>query len=76
METEHKDCGCSCEEGNDLSVEEMVDNNSFILDTLIGLLIEKKVITEEEFRKKLDANQEDQKSEESESKGSEEEKEE
>jgi hypothetical protein len=76
METEHKDCGCNCEEGNDLSVEEMVDNNSFILDTLIGLLIEKKVITEEEFRKKLDANQEDQKSEESESKGSEEEKEE
>jgi hypothetical protein len=64
METEHKDCNCEGDE--DCDIEEMVDNNSFVLDTLIELLIEKKVITEEELRKKLDAQEEEQKSEESE----------
>ncbi|MBT4804739.1 hypothetical protein HON71_01060 [Candidatus Woesearchaeota archaeon] len=58
MESEQKDC--NCEGDDDCDIEEMVNNNSFVLDTLIELLIEKKIITEEELRKKLDANQEEE----------------
>ena len=58
MESEQKDCNCEGDE--DCDIEEMVNNNSFVLDTLIELLIEKKIITEEELRKKLDANQEEE----------------
>ena len=64
MESEYKDC--DCEGDNDFTVEEMVDHNSFILDTLIDLLVEKKIITEEELRAKLDAHQKEESSEESE----------
>lgn len=54
MEEEHK-CGCGCE-GNgeeEISIEEMLEDNNIVLNTLIDLLIEKKVISEEEFMNKL-----------------------
>ena len=34
METEQKDCNCEGDE--DCDIEEMVDNNSFVLDTLMS----------------------------------------
>jgi hypothetical protein len=56
-----KDCckegdeGCGCGHGKeDISLEGIVYNNNFVLNTLIELLIEKKVITEEDLMNKLE----------------------
>jgi hypothetical protein len=46
-----EECGCGCE--NEISTEDIVAENNFCLNALIDLLIEKKVITKEEFEKKL-----------------------
>jgi len=37
----------------EMSMEEVVETNDIVLNTLIDLLIEKKVITEAELQKKL-----------------------
>ena len=42
-----------CEE--EMSVEEMSEENNFVLNALIDLLVEKKIISEEEFKEKLEA---------------------
>ncbi|NTV23045.1 MAG: hypothetical protein HGA85_01555 [Nanoarchaeota archaeon] len=50
----HDGCGCNdCGCSEELTTEELVENNNIILNTLIDLLVEKKVISEEELRAKL-----------------------
>jgi len=51
----HDHCGCghdhSHEHGEDeMTTEELVDNNNVLLNTLIDVLIKKNVISEEELR--------------------------
>lgn len=41
------------EEMEEVSFEELAENNNVLLNALIDLLIEKKIITEEEFQKKV-----------------------
>lgn len=43
------------EQNNDdeMSMEELVETNDIVLNTLIDLLVEKKIISEEELQKKL-----------------------
>lgn len=48
-----EDCGCSHNHARP-SIEDIAYNNHFLLNTLIGMLIEKKVISEAELRAKLD----------------------
>lgn len=47
-------CGCEPEHTN---MEEVVSGNAFVLNTLIDLLIEKNIFTEEELTKKLEESQ-------------------
>jgi hypothetical protein len=54
-----EDCCCNAEDSCDLDDEEMeleeiVSENNVILNSLIDLLIEKKVISEEDLQKKID----------------------
>lgn len=42
------------EEHEEYSTEELAESNNFVLNALIDLLIEKKVITEEELNKKYE----------------------
>jgi uncharacterized protein YktA (UPF0223 family) len=44
--------------GEDFSTEELAESNNFVLNALIDLLIEKKVITEDELMQKYDELQE------------------
>lgn len=37
----------------EMSMEDLVDNNNVLLNTLINLLVKKKIITEEEFTKEI-----------------------
>jgi len=46
-----KDHECSCDETSD---EYLLQNNNILLNTLIDLLVEKRVISELELRRKLD----------------------
>lgn len=53
MEKEHE-CGCGCEDmDQEMTVDEMVQENNIVLNTLIDFLVEKKIIDEDEFIKKL-----------------------
>ncbi len=50
-----EECGqedCTCEE---MSTEDLAETNHVLVNALIDMLIEKKVISEEEFNKKLDS---------------------
>jgi hypothetical protein len=49
-----KECNC-CE---DVSTEDLAVNNNILINTLIELLIQKKVFSEEEFQEALDADEE------------------
>ena len=53
---EHGHCECDCEdkENENLSMDEVVYNNNLLVNALVDLLIEKKIISEEEFEAKLD----------------------
>lgn len=70
MEEENKSCGCGCEEMSEeeMSVEEMLEDNNIVLNTLIDLLIEKKIISEEEFMTKLNSMENEADAEDSEEK--------
>ena len=46
-------------EDADISTEELVQNNNIIMNVLIDMLIEKKVISEEELKKRLDKAEEE-----------------
>ncbi len=46
-------CGDNCNCSRDITVEEIVQNNNIVLNTLIDLLIQKGVISEEDLRKRL-----------------------
>ena len=51
-----EECGkeeCTCEE-EEMSTEELVETNHLMINALIDLLGEKKVITEDELDKKLE----------------------
>ncbi|MBT3721244.1 hypothetical protein HN789_07275 [archaeon] len=48
---ECKDKDCDCE---DLSMEEIVYSNDALLNTLVEMLIDKKVISEKDLLKKLE----------------------
>ena len=46
-------------EDEEMSTEDIVTNTEFVLNALIDLLVEKKVISEEELQKKLDEDEEE-----------------
>jgi hypothetical protein len=48
---------CSCCSQDEMQMEEVVSGNAFVLNSLIDLLIDKKIISEEEFTKKLEESQ-------------------
>ena len=43
----------------EMSTEELVDNNNILLNTLIDILVDKKIISEEDLKKKLSEYAED-----------------
>jgi hypothetical protein len=53
-----QECGCGCE-SHEVTTEDIVAENNFCLNVLIDLLIEKGVITKDEFEKKLDEAEEE-----------------
>lgn len=56
MEEHKHDCGCGCEDDDmEMSTEEIVEENNVVLNTLIDLLIEKGIISEDELLEKLNA---------------------
>ena len=57
MENKNEDCSCCGPSTETSNLEEVVSGNAFVLNTLIDLLIEKNVFTEEEFTKKLEDSQ-------------------
>lgn len=56
-----KECHCGdCNDEKEINTEEMttdeiVDSNHLMIHALVDLLIEKKVITEEEYKNKIDS---------------------
>ena len=48
------DCGCNPCKCDDMDTDEIVEHNDLLLNALIELLIDKGVITEDEFSKKVD----------------------
>ncbi|MEM3374306.1 MAG: hypothetical protein QXE31_03735 [Candidatus Woesearchaeota archaeon] len=46
-------CECGHNHGHDITIEDIVQNNNIVLNTLIDLLIQKGVISEQELRLKL-----------------------
>ena len=55
MENKEQNC-CDCDHEHN-NIEGVVSGNAFVLNTLIDLLIEKNVFTEEELTKKLEESQ-------------------
>lgn len=49
------DCGCECDE--EMSADELSETNNILINAVIELLINKKLITREEFEKTLDEMQ-------------------
>lgn len=47
------DGSCECGHKNEITIEDIVQNNNIILNTLIDMLIEKGIFSEEELRLKL-----------------------
>ncbi len=52
------------EEQEEMEVEEVADNNNLMINALVELLVEKKVITEAEFDKKVEEMEEGEEDEE------------
>jgi len=50
---EEEKCGEECGSGK-VTTEQLIEHNHFILNVLIELLIEKKVISEEELKSKVE----------------------
>ncbi len=54
---EHEGCGCGHEHGHEhgkgYSVEDIAYNNHFVINALVGLLLEKKLFTEKELESAL-----------------------
>jgi hypothetical protein len=48
-----KECGHDCNCDQEMNLQDIVVNNNIVMNGLIDLLIEKGVITEEDFRQKL-----------------------
>lgn len=48
------------EEEEDMSTEDIALNTEYVLNTLIDLLVEKGVISEDELREKLDEDSDDE----------------
>lgn len=48
------------DEMEEVSFEELAENNNVLLNALIDLLIEKKIITEDEFQKKVNFSDEEE----------------
>ncbi len=46
-------CGKEQEDNEEISMEDLVEENNFVMNCLIDLLIEKNVITDEELEKKM-----------------------
>jgi len=62
-----EECGCGQEEfEEELSTEEIVEDNNVILNALIDLLIKKNIIGEDEFRQKIQETENEMYEEESE----------
>ncbi len=60
MEEKHEEhdheCGCDCgDHGKTITLEEVAYQNNFLLNALIQLLVDKKVLSEEELTKKIEA---------------------